>query len=490
MAVVAAAGLGLTLTACGHEHAVASDGAAVTLRIGLGQQPSAPGEGLRGLAQLQAVESLANLADDGRPRPWLARDWTVSGDGKTLTVNLQHGVRFHDGTPVTAAAVADTVRLTLPTIMGPAAEDVADVSAPNDEQVLIRFRRPSPFLLDSLEVPIQKKGSPLVGTGPFVVTDPKSPTEMHANSDYHLGRPTVDRITVEMFPSVRAAWAEMLRDRIDMLYQVGLDALDSLETSNSVSIFSHVRHYQYVIVLNNQAEVFRAKDVRRALNLAIDRNAIVSEALNGHGTVSFGPVWPHNYAISGDLPKFTFDAHTAATLLSGKRRTAATSGGDLHFTCLVRADAVSERIALTIKRQLQAVGVDMAVEEVGMDHILDSIKSRKFEAAFLEPVSGPTLLRPYQMWHSKGFLNADSPAIDAALDRVRYAASDGEYRKAVESFQQAVVDDPPAIFLAWIEVARAVSKRFTVPAREPGRDVLFNLRLWKPVAAERRASRN
>ena len=57
---------------------------------------------------------------------------------------------------------------------------------------------------------------------------------------------------------------------------------------------------------------------------------------------------------------------------------------------------------------------------------------------------------------------------------------DEEYRAAVHGFQQAIVQDPPAIFLAWSERARAVSRRFDVPV-EPGRDILTTLRLWRPT---------
>jgi len=70
---------------------------------------------------------------------------------------------------------------------------------------------------------------------------------------------------------------------------------------------------------------------------------------------------------------------------------------------------------------------------------------------------------------------------DAALDRVRHAANDDEYRAGVAAFQRAMIDDPPAIFLAWSQRARAVSSRFEVPV-EPGRDVLGTLRLWRPAA--------
>jgi hypothetical protein len=53
------------------------------------------------------------------------------------------------------------------------------------------------------------------------------------------------------------------------------------------------------------------------------------------------------------------------------------------------------------------------------------------------------------------------------------------------------MEDPPALFLAWSVRARAVSRRFIVPAAEPGRDVLSTLRLWKPSSTgHQQASRN
>jgi len=108
-------------------------------------------------------------------------------------------------------------------------------------------------------------------------------------------------------------------------------------------------------------------------------------------------------------------------------------------------------------------------------------------------VSGPTLLRPKLLWHTNpsftpgGLGNA---TIDEALDGVRKATSEIEYRRSVGGLAHAFVDDPPAIFLAWSVRARAVSRRFLVPPPEPSRDILSTLRLWKPTAAQQRAGRN
>jgi peptide/nickel transport system substrate-binding protein len=453
-----------------------------TLRVGIGQVATSPGLGLRSVVDNLTLEGLAILSDEGRPRPALAKDWSVSSNGLELTVNLMPGVTFHDGSALTGAVVANALQTGLRATMGPAIEDVDGVFAPNDQRVIVRFRRPSPFMLDSLEVPIQKRGPPAVGTGPFIATGPKSLTDLQANSRYYLGAPAIDRIVVKPFPSVRSAWAEMLRGQLDMLMDVGSDALESLETSSQVSIFTYTRHYQYLVAFNSLAPVLKSPEVRRALSMAVDKEALVRDALNGRGIPSVGPVWPQNYAFRADFATLPHNLQrAAATLASGGKR--------LHFTCLVPPDAVNERIALVLKQQLSSVGVEMILEETSMDRIVDALKNRRFEAALVEGVSGPTLLRPYQLWHSKGAVNPGgfgSPILDVGLDRIRHAASEEEYRNAVAGFQQTIVDDPPAIFLAWIQRARAVTKRFVVPPVEPGRDVLSNIRLWKPIADDAR----
>ena len=426
-------------------------------------------------------------------QPWLAEGWTPGSNGRSLTVKLRPNVKFHDGSPVDAKAVAGLLPDVLRTFMGPVFSDVEDVRASSSNAVEIGFRSASPFLLESLEAVIQKPGNSVVGTGPFMVMA-NSTAEIRANADYYLGRPEIETVHIETYPSVRTAWAEMLRGRLDLLWEVGADALDSMETSSTVSVFTFTRRFQFVIVLNREARVMRSPEVRRALNQGIDRNAVVRNALNGYGVASSGPVWPRYWALPPDLPKFEFDPKTAAETLGRATHTAAARAGSLHFTCLVPPDTVNERIAIEVKRQLASVGVDMAVEEVSQDQIVQRTTKKQYEAALIEFISGPTLFRPYLVWHSKtplnwaGFGNA---TVDAALDRVREAPSEDKYRRAVAGLQQAFMDDPPAIFLAWSVRARAVSNRFVVPPAEPGRDVSNTLRLWKPAStAQQQASRN
>ena len=103
------------------------------------------------------------------------------------------------------------------------------------------------------------------------------------------------------------------------------------------------------------------------------------------------------------------------------------------------------------------------------------------------------MLRVSSLWDSRAEPNPagfGDRTVDAAFDRVRSAEDETSYRQAVGDLQQAFIDDPPAIFLAWGERARAISKRFAVPPPEAGRDVIGTMRLWTPRNDERLASRN
>jgi peptide/nickel transport system substrate-binding protein len=440
-----------------------------------------PQGGIRQVAGLISIEGLVRIGPDGRPRPWLAKSWTIAPDGLSITLDLEPKAKFHDGSPATASLVAQALRGEVSTFLGAVFKDIRSIDPSADgRQIKIAFARPSPFLLESLEALIKKPGATNIGTGPFEIARDAS-GEIRANADYYLGRPDIDRIVVTSYPTVRAAWAELLRNNIDMLYDVGADAATSMQQSTTAKTFTFTRPYQYVVVLNVRSPTLKSAEVRRALNAAIDRAEVVRAGFDGRATAASGLVWPQNWAVAPGSAEVSFDPQTAAAILK--------SHLPLRFTCLVPTDY--ERVALVVQRQLAAVGVKMDVETVTQAGAFQALAKPTFDAVLTDVVGGSSLLRPYLYWHSNGTINPGaigSPNLDAALDRIRNAASEDDYRAAVSNLQKVTVEDPPAIYLAWGERSRAISNRFDVPT-EPGRDVLATLRLWKP-AADPRATRN
>src|SRR5262249_26540932 len=155
---------------------------------------TSPINGLRQLSGLLSLEGLARAGEDGRMQPRLAESWTPRSDGRALVVKLRPNVKFHDGSPLDAAAVAAILPESLRASHAPAWENVESIRATDANTVEILLKAPSPFFLEALEADIQKPGKTPIGTGPFVV--PQDATELRANKNYYLNPASIDKITV------------------------------------------------------------------------------------------------------------------------------------------------------------------------------------------------------------------------------------------------------------------------------------------------------
>jgi peptide/nickel transport system substrate-binding protein len=471
----------LSAIGCGSSDAGSIRSEPMTLRIGFGLAAGTnPDIGILQTARNIALEQLVRIEKDGRAVPVLAESWAVSSDGLAWHVRLRSPASFHSGKPANAGAVRQILQKQLPSALGPAFEDIQEIRALNDRDLEIVLRQPSAFLLEGLDAPIQELGSELSGTGPFFVTREKgTQIEMRANESYYGGKPMVDRIALKPYTSVRSAWADMLRGQLDMLYDVGVDALDSLGASREVRVFTFQRGYAYLLLLNVQRPNLDNLGFRRELNTAIDRDALVRDVFEGHGSPAAGPVWPHHWAYSAELPKFEYRPQALASPSNPRR-----------LKCLL-VDASHERLALVLQRQLQAIGVQLEWEVVSADKIYGRLQAGDFDAFLADFNQGPALARPYLFWHTGAAFNFghySNTRVDAALDAIRHAPHDLAYKAGVSAFQRAIVDDPPAIFLVWRERARAVSARFHVPAKPD--DVLGSLHLWRPATEEMAARRH
>src|SRR5262249_6368743 len=136
-----------------------------------------------------------------------------------------------------------------------------------------------------------------------------------------------------------------------------------------------------------------------------------------------------------------------------------------------------------------AVGVNLEIEETPADKVAAAMLKHEFEAALVDGASGFGMFRVYRFWTQTVALDLTNPALSEALNTIRHAANDDQYRSGVVALQQTMSDDPPAIFLAWSSRSRAVTKRFDVQA-QPGRDIMTTLRMWRPSADNRRATNN
>jgi peptide/nickel transport system substrate-binding protein len=502
--LVCAAPIIWAASACRTTTPVSGRPAPVRLAIGYAGPGRISGVGARAIGYLITSERLVQFRRDGRIEPALAESWEQSPDGLTWRFLLRPNLTFHDGKPIDAEVSARHVRA----CRAGGCRDIAAVETDGPRTVVIRMRRPSALLLDSLnDVAIYSDQAREVSAGPFrwgpnttgteAGPDGRDTYTFEAFPQFHRGYPTVDRVDVKVFPNARNAWAAMMRGEVDMLYEVAPDALDFIEQSSNTQVRSFLRPFVLQMSLNVKHPVLADRDVRRALNMAVNRTEIIRRVFRDHAYPATDHVWPRHWAYDHELPRLRYDPAKAIELLEAKGlrvRPATDADGAarrdtpsrFRFTCLtMEGDMRYERMGLLLQRQFAEVGIDMRIEVLPIAELQTRAATGQFDAFLLEMISNAGLDRVYQWWHSPEgtpkFLETGYTSADAALDRLREARTEEETRQAVRAVQQVMRDDPPAIFLLWADTARAVSARFRVPLT-PGRDIFATLSQWIQVA--------
>ena len=446
------------------------------------------------------TERLLQTTPEGEHQGRLAEDWweTDHPDGtQTVTIVLRSGVTFHDGTPLTADIVKkalDAARNDVQQPRDPGLSDIERIDVASPDRLEIKLRRASLLILDALTIRIvHEKDGRQIGTGPFSIDEEAiGKTRLVANPEYHRGRPSIDIVSLNSYPTLRAAWTAMMREEVDFLFEVPSSAREFFEAASNVDIYTTLRPYAFTIAFNMRNDKLSDPILRRALNHAVDRRSLIEQSLAGDGRPASG-VWSAHWAYGGIERTYRFDPRLASDMMTQAgfppvAESSAESGHDppsrFQLTCIVPADtAPYEQIALLVQRQLRKVGVEMKLEAFDTLDLGPRLARGDWDAVLVPQNTGRTLSRLYSLWHSRepraqsGYTSADR-----ILDNLRRAASRAEIATATAAFRDLLYDDPPAIFLAEGRQARAVSGNLEIPSLEDGQDVIETLWQWQRTA--------
>ena len=478
---------------CSSNKKTSSAGQDAVLRIGVGIGSSLKDSGVTNLTSLFYAEPLFSREVDGRLSPRLAAGWQWDLGGHTLRLNIKSGVVLHDGTPVTAALVADQLRGRIPQGEKEAAwgfTHVTKVTAPDPGTVVIELSEPDMFLLTALsDLRIVHPARDDVATGPFSLVTRTPQVEAKRFDRYHDGIPALAGVKIITYDTPRSAWAALMRGEVDVVQEVSRESVEFMEHSSRIRNYASLQPFYVPLAFNLAHPILRNVEVRRALVQSIDPREIVTRALRGQGRVAHGPIWPLHWAYEDTVKQeFNPEAARAALDRSGYPQPESDRAGELRarFTvrCLVNSeDPQDERIALMVQRQLFDVGVHLEIELVPMDDLARRIRVGKFETYMVRANASRTLERTYRFWRSTSLLNIPTQnshytGADALLDQLRRSTSDEEVRTAVRALAARFKEDAPAAFIAWLEITRAVDGKFDVGVA-PGEDPFANIGRWK-----------
>jgi ABC-type transport system substrate-binding protein len=474
--------------ACGGDARRVSPSGPLSVQIGTflpksGQSP------LVDLAGVFSSEPLVATAWDGRPLFRLAESVVESEDGQVLTVTLAGKVRFHTGDPITAPVVRDLILKKLGRL-----PEVSGIVALDDRRLELRLSKPSslkPEDLSAILVDSNDADKLALRTGPFKLVSTE-PMVLERFDAYHQGQPAVERVEIREYATHRAAWTGMMRGEVNFLHEVSRDAIDFVEAGGDIRAYPLLRPYYTALVFSMRHPALRRREVRIAINEAIDRNELVRNAMRGHGRIAEGPFWPYHWAYPQGRFPVAFNPEAAKLRLDAAGLKVGTRHREqmpsrLAFTCIVLAgDDRFERIAQLVQRQLYAIGIDMTIEPVPATRLGPRLLAGDFDAFIFELGSGRILNWARRAWHSPGSRPPMYPmtgysAADDALDRLQVASSDEQVREALSDVMHVLRSDPPAAFLVWPHEARAADVSLDIP-HEPERDVFGSF--WRIKRAE------
>ncbi len=450
---------------------------------------------------------LMRVGEAGQPIGDLAANYQVSSDGLNYTFTLKNGLTWHDGTPITSADIVFTIQKAQdPLVKSPrrAGWIGITVKAIDDQTVSFELGQAYPGFLENATLGILPKhlwqkfdaeafslnqfNSESVGSGPYQIRTIKKDNfgipqyyELEPFSNFALGQPKISRLTTSFYSDQDKLLAAYRRGDIDSLSTVPAYLAAELESNGKQLTKMPLPRVFGVFFNQNHAPVLANIEVRKALDLAVNKQEIIDTVLHGYGKVAAGPIpfFPVLDKATGTetgkvkpsaegltLPEsegsgVNTNIEAARALLTknnwdwNEKDLSWSKNSVMLALSLATADAPElKQAAEIIKRDWESLGVkvELKVFELG-DLDQNIIRSRQYDAVFFGEVLGRNP-DPHPFWHSKHRLDPGlnialytNTKVDQILEEIRTTNNQTELATLHQKFNRLVLADAPAIFV-------------------------------------------
>lgn len=408
----------------------------------------------------QVFDGLFDVDTDGSLIPDLAESYSVSEDGKTYDFKLKKDVYFHDGKKFGAEDVLYTydamAGLTSKEPLSSKFAIIDKIDVIDDLNVRVHLKeRQNGFIYLTLRPIVEKdykdNGTKPIGTGPyqFVSYTPGEGLKLKKFEDYHKKDHIAHFENLEVIRITdRQTMIMALKNKdLDLADRISAEEADQLKDVCTVNNFP--QNLVQVMGLNNDFKAFQDKNVRLALNYAIDRDEIIESAAEGKATKLFSSFSPALKEYFEDLGEYyPHDVEKAKALL----KEAGYEKG-LSFKLTVPSDyKYHMNTAELIQSQLQKVGIEVTIDPIEFSSWLTKVyKDRDYEATvvgfigYLDPVQ---ILGRYTSQNEKNYINFKSKDFDAAIANAEKSSTKEEEIKNIKKSQKILAEEAASVFIA------------------------------------------
>jgi peptide/nickel transport system substrate-binding protein len=465
------------------------------------------------------IKSLFDALMDYKPGttdlvPDLATDYEVSKDGLTYTFHLRKGVKFHNGREMVASDVKYSLdRVVNPKTQSPGAgffdnikgyddvsggkaTEMSGIEVVDDYTVKFHLKQPDASFLHKMAlnfasvVPkeaVEKWGQDFgkhpVGTGAFKLQDWTLGQHLifAANPDYyHKGVPKLSKITFEVGQEPVVALLRLQRGEVDIAGD-GIPPAKFLEVMKDpkykdLVITGDQLHTGY-ITMNTQMKPFDNVEVRKAFNMAINKDRII-RVINGRASAANQPLPPLMPGYDKDYKGYAYDPAKAKKMLAD-----AGFPDGFETTLYVANTDPQPRIAQAIQQDLSKIGVKVDIKALAQANVIAAggdkdqapliwsggmawIADYPDPSNFYGPILGCSGAVPGG-WNWSWYCNKD---LDAMAKKADAMADPSQAQERIDTWRKLfikVMDDAP-----WVPVFN--EKRYTIrSARLTGPDAIF-----------------
>ena len=405
-------------------------------------------------------ETLVKLDGDGKLRPLLAKEWSISNDGLIYTFSLQPGAAFASGSPVTADTVVKSyTRIQQdPSVLAVYKTQmsvVASMTAVDKHTVKFVLSRPSNMwlydLTGSMGIVIDPDNmgdlaNTPAGSGPFVLQQwNKGSSVVLAKSDKYWGTPArFDLATFRYFSDPNAMNTAMLSGDLDIITNVAApQALSKFADTTKYQVIKGTTNGEIVLGFNDAKAPFTDVRVRQAICYAIDRAALMNSVWDGQGMLigsMVPPTDPWYQDLSGTYP---FDPDKAKALLAE-----AGYAGGLSVNLQVPTLPYATGSAQFIASQLKDVGVSVNVTQLDFPGAwIDQVMARgEYDMTIIAHVEGRDIVKwadPKYYWHY------GNPQFQDLITKADQTLDQDSYINLMQQAAKILADDAAGDFL-WL----------------------------------------
>lgn len=431
---------------------------------------------------------LMKATPEGDLVPDLAKDYQISDDGLTYTFTLKDTAVFHDGSPITADDVEFTIQKAQDALLkSPRRSNWDSVKVEKIDDYSIRFtlkQAYSPFIqnttigilpkhiwknVDNESFPFSTFNTKPVGSGPYTIDSVSTnnsglPTEytLHSFKKYTLGRAYINTLTLKFYTNEKNLLDAFENGDIESVNSISPQNVALITKTDSTILTPPLPRVFGVFFNQSENPVFVNKEVRLALDQALDKNQMIQDVLSGYGQAIDGPLHtnkaePITATVDEQISKARATLEKAGWTFNESGIYQKKTGKDtelLSFSISTSDAPELKALAQSIQTRWQQLGarVEVKIFEVGdLNHL--TIRPRKYDSLLFGEVLGRDL-DLYPFWHS-------SQRTDPGLNIALYANTKTDkiledYRKTTDEelkkqqlidFEAEIKNDTPAVFL-------------------------------------------